>query len=473
MKLALWKKCLFLYGIFCLLSFLIIPATLKNASRYYVTEHMARLLYRDAYRISTDFCVQNYAKTRSFFSDTYDLLVSSSTHRGSVVFLLDTDGTILFDTSKDLDISAEVEVLRTFNPGELTGNYYQTGDFFGYFDRPVLSVVTPVISTYSVRGYVAVHYDLKALETEANEILNISYIALLLILLFSLILLLGFVFLIYRPLKRLNHAADEYATGNFNYTFEINTKDELDYLGISLQFLADQVNKAGEAQRRFVSNISHDLRSPLTSIKGYAEAILDGTIPPEKQDHYLNIVVTEADRLNKLTRSLLTLNTFDDKGSLIEMMVFDINDMIKTTLETFEGACREKNIRFSFTMDEPEQFVYADHDKIQQVFYNLIDNAIKFSFPNSTIYVETSLLHQKVFVSVKDTGIGIPQEGLVRIWDRFYKSDLSRGKDKKGTGLGLAISKEIIQAHGEHINVVSTENVGTEFTFTLQSFEDD
>ena len=143
--------------------------------------------------------------------------------------------------------------------------------------------------------------------------------------------------------------------------------------------------------------------------------------------------------------------------------------MIKNTLATFEVICDEKNISFSFTIDEPEQLVYADHDKIQQVFYNLIDNAIKFSHPNSTIYIDTVLRYQKVFVSVKDTGIGIPEESLKKIWDRFYKSDLSRGKDKKGTGLGLAISKEIIQAHGENIDVVSTENVGTTFTFTLQA----
>ena len=111
--------------------------------------------------------------------------------------------------------------------------------------------------------------------------------------------------------------------------------------------------------------------------------------------------------------------------------------------------------------------VYADLGKIQQVLYNLIDNAIKFSSENSVIYIQTSLKYEKVFVSVKDTGIGIPKESIKKIWDRFYKSDLSRGKDKKGTGLGLAIVKEIIQAHGENIDVVSTEGVGSEFIFSL------
>ena len=294
MKFALWKKYLFLYGIFCFISFMTISAFLLKSSRNYSTERMAKLLYQDAYRISTEFVTQNYVKSRSFFSDTYNLLSASSMHRGSTILLLSTDGTILFDTSKDRDVAASLDVLTTFNPGELTGNYYQTGLFFGYFKQPVLSVVTPVISTYSVQGYVTVHYDLAALEAEANDILDISYNTLILILLLSVILIIGFFLLVFRPLKTLTRAAEEYAAGNFNYTFDLNTKDEMDYLGVSLQYLADQVNKAGEAQRRFLSNISHDLRSPLTSIKGYAEAILDGTIPTEKQEHYLNIVVTEA-----------------------------------------------------------------------------------------------------------------------------------------------------------------------------------
>ena len=199
------------------------------------------------------------------------------------------------------------------------------------------------------------------------------------------------------------------------------------------------------------------------------EAILDGTIPVEMQDHYLNIVLSETERLEKLTKGLLTLNTFDDNGYLMEMSDFDINEVIRKSLETFEGRCNARGIRFSLLFDEPCLPVHADKEKIQQVLYNLIDNAVKFSPDHSVIYMETLLKREKVFVSIKDTGLGIPQDSLPKIWDRFYKTDLSRGKDKKGTGLGLAIVKEIIQAHGENINVVSTEGVGSEFTFTLQS----
>ena len=152
-------------------------------------------------------------------------------------------------------------------------------------------------------------------------------------------------------------------------------------------------------------------------------------------------------------------------------MHFDINRIIRNTAASFEGTCRQKTIAIELILTSDELFVNADVGKIQQVLYNLLDNAIKFSHRDSIIKVETTEKHNKIFVSVKDSGIGIPKDDLKLIWDRFYKSDLSRGKDKKGTGLGLSITKEIISAHGEHINVISTEGVGTEFIFSLVRVE--
>ena len=163
---------------------------------------------------------------------------------------------------------------------------------------------------------------------------------------------------------------------------------------------------------------------------------------------------------------MLTLNTLDSKGFL-NRTNFDINRMVKEVCSANEGICQEKNINFELTFADETEMVFADYGKIQQVLYNLIDNAIKFSDPDSTIYIRTAPRQKKVFVSVKDTGCGIPKESLKKIWDRFYKTDTSRGRDKKGTGLGLAIVREIIQAHGENIDVVSTETVGSEFTFSL------
>jgi signal transduction histidine kinase len=231
--------------------------------------------------------------------------------------------------------------------------------------------------------------------------------------------------------------------------------------------MASELSKLDDYQKKFVANISHDFRSPLTSIKGYAAAILDGTIPHEMQDKYLNIILFETDRLTKLTTGLLELNSFENNGTFLDINTFDINHIIKKTAEAFEGACREKKITLNLVFSSKQNFVDADMGKIQQVLYNLMDNAIKFSHTNSKIKVSTEEKGEKIFVSVKDYGIGIPKDSIKKIWERFYKTDVSRGKDKKGTGLGLSITKEIIQAHNENINVISTEGVGTEFIFSL------
>ena len=195
--------------------------------------------------------------------------------------------------------------------------------------------------------------------------------------------------------------------------------------------------------------------------------MLDGTIPPEMHEKYITIVLNETERLTKLTNSLLTLNNLNTKGMLLDKTDFDINQVIRNTASTFEGTCHNKSIAIEMILTGNEMYVHADMGKIQQVLYNLMDNAIKFSHHDSVIHIETLEKKNKLFVSVKDTGIGIPKEDLKLIWDRFYKSDLSRGKDKKGTGLGLSIVKEIINAHNEHINVISTPGVGSEFIFSL------
>ena len=238
------------------------------------------------------------------------------------------------------------------------------------------------------------------------------------------------------------------------------------YLAETLNFMSDEISKADDYQRQFIANVSHDFRSPLTSIKGYLEAILDGTVPKELEEKYLKRLISETERLTKLTQSMLNLGTLDKKGFLSRTN-FDINRVIRDVCASFEMTCQQKEIVFELTFAEKKEMVYGDYPKIQQVLYNLIDNALKFSNPKSSIKITTGSRGSKVFISVKDTGIGIPKKDVQKIWDRFYKADQSRGKDKHGTGLGLSIVKSIINAHGENIDCISTEGVGTEFVFTL------
>lgn len=282
------------------------------------------------------------------------------------------------------------------------------------------------------------------------------------------LIFLGIYFAYAHPLRKLLDGAKKFSIARKNPPILLRTHDEYGELAQTLNIIGEELDKFEEYQHKFISNISHDFRSPLTSIRGYVQAMTEGIIPPEDQAKYLNIILFETERLTKLTTDLLELNSFDKDNFLLNITDFDIHAAIASTINTLEGTAKGKHIRFEteFACDGPLP-VSGDPDKIHQVLHNLIDNAIKFSHSDSRIFIRTRTHGEKVFISVKDTGIGIPKESISRIWERFYKTDLSRGKDKLGTGLGLSISKEIINAHKQTINVVSTAGVGSEFVFTL------
>ena len=196
--------------------------------------------------------------------------------------------------------------------------------------------------------------------------------------------------------------------------------------------------------------------------------MVDGVIPPESQQKYLDIILFETDRLTKLTSNLLDVNNFDKDNIFLDISRFNLHDSIRKIAGALEGVAAKKDIHFDLELSDTEPlWVSGDKDKIQQVLHNLMDNAVKFSHEGSSILISTREKGNRVFVSVKDSGIGIPKDDLGKIFERFYKTDLSRGKDKLGTGLGLSICKEIITAHKQNLDVVSTEGVGSEFVFTL------
>ena len=318
-----------------------------------------------------------------------------------------------------------------------------------------------------------IHKKLSVIYQGSEQFLNLSYVALLGLLLVGLVFTGFYIGYVYLKIWRMEKIAHKYMDGDYTAIMKDEGEDELGFVAASFNYMANELNTLEDDQRKFISNISHDFRSPLTSIKGYIEAMLDGTIPVELQEKYLKIIITETERLTKLTSGLLELNQFGGHGkTILDKTNFDMNLIIKKTAETFEGVCQKKRVLLELVLTGDDLYVYADMSKIQQVIYNLIDNAIKFSHHDSSIKIETTIKNEKVFVSVKDSGVGIAKESIGKIWERFYKSDQSRGKDKKGTGIGLAIVKEIIQAHNENINVISTEGVGTEFIFSVPLAKD-
>lgn len=437
---------------------------------YLVEKHFERslsdALYKEAQYISRNEVVRNNLSIDTM-DDLRTNLKAIDEFQNVTIWIINNNNEIILSTRREIPVDSPVPFPQ-FDSTEWGKNYYQTGNFYGYFKEPQLSVIAPITSQMSTKGYVALHYQMKTLyQSRSDIVLILQFLFLILFLLMS-ILFLAYRYYIHIPLHKILRGASEYACGHLSYRISVDSDDEMGYLANTLNYMSDELNKNSEYQRRFISDVSHDFRSPLTSIKGYAEAILDGTIPYEMQNKYLSIISSETDRLDKLTKSLLTLNELDIKKRMMHIQRFDINQIIKHTAEVFEGICTERKILLELLLAGKELFVMADMEQIQQVLYNLLDNAIKFSYDHSVITLETTEKNEKVFVSVKDHGTGISKENLSRIWDRFYKIDVSRGKDRKGTGLGLSIVKEIINAHHQHIDVISTEGVGSEFIFTLE-----
>ena len=450
-----------IFGFLCLFTTATLTAQLVENR---LMEDTSRTLYREATLIASDYLPSYFTDDSSLYA-VQAQLAAMRLYLDASLWFVDSAGTMI--TSSNIENTLAPEAIEEFNPAEIGGNQYISGTFHGYFEEDVITVMAPVTQGFYTKGYLLIHSPVSSVEQRCAPLMQPVYITLSVIFVFSLIFLLGVHFFVYRPVKKIAEAAQQYALGNLDYEIPVSTHDVVGHLSASLNYMAAQLKDMDDYQKKIVANVSHDFRSPLTSIKGYVEAMADGTIPPEMYGKYLNIILFETERLTDLTRDLLTLNEFDTKELLLSKEGFDIQEVIKSTAESFEAVCTPKHISIELLLMPNTVRVYADRRKIQQVLYNLIDNAIKFSENNSSVTIEVTLKNDKAFVSIKDRGIGIPRKEQNKIWERFYKSDLSRGKDKKGTGLGLSIVKEVIQAHNEHINVISTEGVGTEFIFSL------
>ncbi len=474
MRISLNIKYLIVFLLFGLCCFLCISGVTSHLMMENAISAKASTFYQEGIYLSDQYMVRYFEKqedlqTRSAIQSH---LTSLDTYLNARIWLISRDGELILDSRSPGSLQ-EHQIIPDFNSVLPGGRYNITGEFFGMFQEEMLSVLIPVSHNYHVRGYIAIHTPMTVIVREKEGYLISFYITMILLLGLAFLFAASIWLMVFLPIFRIRRGAGEYALGNYSAPIHMKREDELGFLADTMDFMAESLKDHEEDQRKLISNISHDFRSPLTSIKGYIEAMLDGTIPTEMQEKYLCIVLRETERLTKLTSGLLTLNSMDPKQNRLCRTCFDINTVIKNTAATFEGTCTSRNISIELLFTDWESYVYADMGKIQQVLYNLIDNAIKFSQPDSTITVETTLKYEKIFVSVRDTGIGIPKDSLKKIWERFYKTDASRGKDKKGTGLGLAIVKEIIQLHDENINVISTEGVGTEFIFSLRRAENE
>ena len=300
----------------------------------------------------------------------------------------------------------------------------------------------------------------------ANLYLNTAFVVVLL----SALAALAYADRSSRPLREMAKAANDFGHGNLEARVRVEDSysEETRDLAVAFNNMASSLQKSEYQRQEFVANVSHELKTPMTTISGYVDGILDGTIPPERQNHYLQIVSDETKRLSRLVRSMLDISQLqDEKGMPDEKkMNFDMEECAGLALVNFEKKINDKHINVQVEMPEHPVYTFANQDAVTQVVYNLVDNAVKFCPEGGTLGLTIKEGGGKAYVSVSNDGETIPAEELPLVFDRFHKLDKSRSKNRDGWGLGLYIVKTIVCSHGENISVTSRDGK-TEFTFTM------
>lgn len=386
----------------------------------------------------------------------------------ATIWIVDKEG-LIYSQSKYTDkswagVTLSKDEIESILKGE---NVVKKGYFGGRFNQPVLTVGIPMKINGKIEGAIFMHASI----TEMNKtLMNIFFMMLLSV---SVAFIIGFILISYasrriaRPLKEMSIASEKISKGDFSVRVKEDEDDEIGDLAKSFNIMARELEQMENIRKEFVANVSHELRSPLTSIQGYIDGIVDGTIPEDKIYYYLNIAQKETRRMARLIYELLDIAKMESGEFPLKISEFDINELIRIAVIKFENKISEKDLSVKVDFDEEKNIVVADKDKIEQVLINLIDNAIKFSNVGGTIKIYTYGHDGKVEVSIKDNGKGISKEDKEHIWDRFYKADKSRSTEE-GTGLGLYIVRNIINAHNEEIWVESELGKGTMFVFTLK-----
>jgi signal transduction histidine kinase len=269
-------------------------------------------------------------------------------------------------------------------------------------------------------------------------------------------------------LREISNAAKSFAKGKFDVRVPVHGSDEVAELAETFNNMAESLNNYDSMRNTFMSDVSHDLRSPMTSIAGFIDGILDGVIPPEQHEYYLKVVSNEVHRLSRLVSTLLDLSRIQAGDRKFTMSRFDVCETARLILISFERKIDAKHLEVEFNSQDERMYVNADSDAVYQVIYNLCHNAVKFSNEGGALKISiTRIKGKKILVEVYNDGQGIAKEDLQYVFERFYKSDKSRGLDKTGAGLGLFISKTIVEAHNERIWVESEYGKNCSFKFTL------
>jgi len=349
------------------------------------------------------------------------------------------------------------------------GGDVATGVIQGLYADSRYVVCLPIVSSNATGGIVIVSTPVLATTQILNRISNLFLTTSSFVVLLAVVVASFFTRRESRPLQDMARAANAFGHGDLNSRVRVDesTSEEMQELALAFNNMATSLQKSEYQRQEFVANVSHELKTPMTTISGYIDGILDGTIPEHRRSYYLQIVSDETKRLSRLVRSMLDISQLQSQDIPEEKkMHFDLEEVLGQVLITFEKKITDKHLEVDVEMPEHPVFTIANKDYITQVVYNLLDNAVKFCPEGKHLGLRIREGGSKIYVSISNEGETIPPEELPLVFDRFHKLDKSRSKNRDGWGLGLYIVKTIVCSHGENISVSSRDGK-TEFTFTL------
>ena len=480
---SLYKRQFALTAGMILISFALLGTAFFTLSYQYTLRQT-----RDSMERNANYVANFTSKSRSLGlgveDDVYIAMIATIAQiSDAVVLITEADGEMVVSTD-GISVMGYKELAGSYLPKSIAdqvargGSYTGMSDLGGFFAEkryvagtPILVKTVDVTTGQTRQSLVGVAY----VAAEASSLTEL-WRAFTSIFFFTAVVVLCIAFLTSsvtslrqtKPLKEIAETARKFGHGEYELRVRgyEDRKDEVGELAEAFNAMADSISKSEERRSEFVANISHELKTPMTTIAGFSDGILDGTIPPDRERAALQTISSETRRLSRLVRRMLDLSRLQSAENVTAQEQFDVSEVMLRVLVSLETKINSRRLDVDTQLPDAPVMVWGDPDAITQVCYNLLDNAIKFSTEGSTMGISITTKGGKAHVAVRNTGATIPPDELAMIFDRFHKSDKSRSVDREGVGLGLYIVKTILNNHKENITVTSQDGV-TEFVFTL------
>lgn len=465
---TVFRRFLFYSIIIVLLCLLIITVILVYPVTGYIEKVKKDTLVQSAEDVSSYISEISRGELNPSQEYVFPYLDALSESMDADIMLADKDGRIVFVSSADTKHNEGAQLPPAVINGLNDNTFFAYGNIGGFYDKAYYVAAAPVFDDWGeISGYCVV-----AQHTvwSSDAVPSVFFVFTLVVLLSALLIFAltsVYAFNTTRPLKQMTAATKRFAAGDFSSRVYVKNKDEIGELASAFNEMADSLASMEGVRRNFVANVSHELKTPMTTISGYIDGILDGTIPKTEQDYYLGIVSEETKRLSRMVTSMISLSKIDSGEIKVTKTSFDILDVIFSVLQSFESRLSEKQLTVEGLDIEENIMVFGDRDLLHQTIYNLVENAVKFTDQKGVIRFDFGKQDGFDTVSIENSGKGILPEDIRYVFDKFYKADKSRSRDKRSMGLGLYICRTVIALHGGKITAESKPDEYCRFTFTL------